>query len=247
MLGDWDLQSTLLRRAIQEGALRCRSAEGERAAAGRERGRSRRFSAQAAVASRGARTDWVSRYVLPPVEEFATERLMETAVRPIWLIWAALALTLGGAFCFTRGWLGAGLGLLLLSTPLDIVASRLATLRLRPLAARLMSRLALWPAGGRRRAGARLVGGAPRDRLGRAGHRACAASAFAEAARIEKAASRSDGDLWLFSRRSAILPRSRSRSAGAWTGYLVALLVYAAAVFFHRPACAPFDRELTGS
>ena len=56
-------------------------------------------------------------------------------------MWAAVALTLGGAFCFTRGWLGAGLGLLLLSTPLDMVASRLATLRLRPLAARLMSRL----------------------------------------------------------------------------------------------------------
>ena len=62
------------------------------------------------AASRGTRTDWVSRYVLPPVEEFATEQLMETAVRPVWLIWAALALTLGGAVCFTRGWLGAGLG-----------------------------------------------------------------------------------------------------------------------------------------
>ena len=100
------------------------------------------------AASRGARTDWASRYVLPPVEEFATEQLMETRVRPGWLIWAALALTLGGAFCFTRGWLGAGLGLLALSTPLDMVASRLATLRLRPLAARMLSRLALWPAAG---------------------------------------------------------------------------------------------------
>ena len=30
------------------------------------------------AASRGARTDWASRYLLPPVEEFATERLMET-------------------------------------------------------------------------------------------------------------------------------------------------------------------------
>ena len=33
--------------------------------------------------------------LLPPVEEFATEQLMETRVRPAWLIWAALALTLG--------------------------------------------------------------------------------------------------------------------------------------------------------
>jgi hypothetical protein len=169
--------------------------------------------------------------LLPPVEEFATERLMETPVRPIWLIWGAVALTLGGAFCFTRGWLGAGLGLLLLSTPLDIVASRLATLRLRPLVARLMSRLALWPA-----AGVALLA------LGwwEARHNtgwgalvsAVAAIAFAEAARIEKAAFGSDGDLWLFSRRSAILAAVPFAIGGAWTSYLVALLVYAAASFF---------------
>ena len=104
MLGDWDLQSTLLRRAIQEGALRVPVAD-ETAAS---RCWSRRaeqldgFPAQLwSHASRGARTDWASRYLLPPVEEFATEQLMETPVRPAWLIWAALALTLGGAFCFT--------------------------------------------------------------------------------------------------------------------------------------------------
>ena len=156
---------------------------------------------------------------------------METPVRPIWLIWGAVALTLGGAFCFTRGWLGAGLGLLLLSTPLDIVASRLATLRLKPLAARLMSRLALWPAAGI--AVLALGWWEARHNTGwGALVSAGAAIAFAEAARIEKAAFGSDGDLWLFSRRSAILAAVPFALGGAWTSYLVALLVYAAASFF---------------
>ena len=37
MLGDWDLQSTLLRRALQDGALRVRVSAGGRAVAGRKR------------------------------------------------------------------------------------------------------------------------------------------------------------------------------------------------------------------
>jgi hypothetical protein len=231
MLGDWDLQSTLLRRSIQEGALRLPVSEESEPLLVERADDLDGFQRKLLVASRGSRTDWVSRYLLPPLEEFATERLMETPVRPIWLIWGAVALTLGGAFCFTRGWLGAGLGLLLLSTPLDIVASRLATLRLRPLAARLMSRLALWPAAGV----AVLALGWWEARHGTgwgALVSAGAAIAFAEAARIEKAAFGSDGDLWLFSRRSAILAAVPFALGGAWTSYLVALLVYAAASFF---------------
>src|SRR3954447_6665545 len=148
MLGDWDLQSTLLRRTLQEGALRLPVAQGSEPLLVERAEDLDGFQRKLLVASRGARTDWVSRYLLPPVEEFATEQLMETAVRPGWLIWAAVALTLGGSICFTRGWLGAGLVMLLLASPLDIIASRLAALRMRPLAARLMSRLALWPAAG---------------------------------------------------------------------------------------------------
>jgi hypothetical protein len=245
MLGDWDLQSTLLRRSIQEGALRLPVAEGCEPLLVERAEDLEGFQRKLLVASRGARTDWVSRYLLPPIEEFATERLMETPVRPIWLIWAAVALTLGGAFCFTRGWLAAGIVLLLLSTPLDIIASRLATLRLRPLAARLMSRLALWPAAGI----ALLALGWWETRHGTgwgALVSAGATIAFADAARMEKAGLASDGDLWLFSRRSAIFAAIPFALGGAWTSYLVGLLVYAAASFFivqhvrHAP-------ELTGS
>ena len=241
MLGDWDLQSTLLRRAIQDGARRVRVTEatGEPLLADSAEaleGFQRKLVSQ----SRGVRTDWVSRFILPPLEEFATERLMETGVRPSWLIWAALALTLGGALCFSRGWLGAGLVLLLLSTPLDLVAGRLAALRLKPLAVPSPAKRALWPAAGL----ALLAIGWWEARHGTgwgALVSAAAGAAFAEAARIENAADAA-GDPWLFSRRSAIVAAVPFAIAGAWTSYLIAIAVYAALSFFivqhvrHQPS-----------
>jgi len=41
-----------------------------------------------------------------------------------------------------------------------------------------------------------------------------------------------EGELWLFSRRSAIVAAVPFALAGAWTSYIVALLVYAALSFF---------------
>src|SRR6476660_3964844 len=116
MLGDWDLQSTLLRRTIQEGALRIPvEKDGTEPLLVESAEQLADFQRGLVHASRGARTDWASRYVLPLFEDFATEQLMETSVRPAWLVWGALGLTLGGAICFSRGWLGAGLVMLLLS------------------------------------------------------------------------------------------------------------------------------------
>ena len=148
MLGDWDLQSTLLRRALQDGALRVRVASAGEPLLAENADQLAGFERGLIASSRGVRRDWASRYVLPLVEEFATERLLETPVRPQWLIWTALTLTVAAAFAFTRGWLWPALGLLIVATPLDLVAGRLATLRLRPLPPRLLSRRLLWPAAG---------------------------------------------------------------------------------------------------
>jgi len=232
MLGDWDLQSTLLRRAIQEGALRLPAGEGAAEPILVDRAEDlESFERRLLQASRGTRTDWVSRYLLPPIEELATEQLMETRVRPVWLIWAALALSIAAAVCCLRGWLGAALVLMILSAPLDIVAGRLATLRLRPLAARMISRRLLGPA-----AGIPLMALAWWE-MGH-GHgwgtlvAAAATIAFSEAMRIEKTGLPADADPWLFSRRSAIAAAIPFALAGAWTPYLIGLLVYAAASFF---------------
>jgi hypothetical protein len=233
MIGDWDLQSTLLRRTLQEGARRIAVAAGGGEPLLVERPEQlEAFQRTLIAASRGARGDWASRFLLPLVEEFATEQLMETAVRPSWLIWTALGLTLGGALCFLWGWPIAGIVLLLLSTPLDLVAARLASLRLRPLPVRMWSRFALWPGAGLALAALgwwdmRLGGGEWGALLA-----AVVTAAFAEAARIEKAAMPPGGELWLFSRRNAIFAAIPFVPFGAWTAYLLGLLAYAAISFF---------------
>jgi hypothetical protein len=232
MLGDWDLQSTLLRRSIQEGALRVPVAEGSGEPLLAGNGEQLEAFQQAMIAnSRVARSDWTSRYILPPVEDFGTIQLLETRVRPGWLIWAALALTLAGAVAFFEGWPALAVVLLVLSSPLDLIARRLAVLRLQPLPSRLFSRIALWPAMGI----ALLALGWWRMASGGWGALACAigAIAFAEAARIEKGALAMPGEQWLLSRRNAIFAAIPFALAGAWTAYLVVMFAYAAVSFYY--------------
>lgn len=231
MLGDWDLQSTLLRRTLQEGARRVHAGDiGGDPLLADSVDDLQDFQRRLLAGSRGARPDWVSRYLLPPIEEFATEHLMQQAVPPLWLMWAAAALTVIAAFCFGRGWLGAGLVLMLLGLPLDLIASRLAALRLRPLPVRLLSRQALWPA-----AGVALLAIGWWEMRNMSGWgalvTALAAGAFAEAARLERTGI-PDSELWLFSRRSAVVAAVPFALAGAWTSYLIGLLAYAAVSFF---------------
>ena len=231
MLGDWDLQSTLLRRALQEGALRIAVASAGEPLLADSAEQLGGFERSLIASSRGVRRDWASRFVLPAVEESATERLLDTRVRPQWLVWAALGLTVLAAFSFTRGWLWPALGMLVVATPLDLVARRLATLRLRPLPPRSLSRRLLWPA-----AGLALLALGWRMTFHGSGWGALAtaltALAFAEAARVERDHAEIPGQMWLFSRRNAILALVPFALAGAWTVGLVALALYATASFF---------------
>src|SRR5215217_790582 len=231
MLGDWDLQSTLLRRTLQGGALRVPVSPGGGEPLLVDRPEQLQdFQKTLLAASRGARTDWVSRYLLPPVDELATEQLMDSNVRPGWLIWAALGLTIGATLAFLQGWPRLAIVFLLVSSPLDIIAARLATLRLRPLPSRMLSRAALWPAAG----AALLALGLWQTRHGTgwgAVVTAACAVAFAEAARVEKGALAVPGEEWVISRRSAIFAAIPFAILGAWTTYLIFILVYAALSF----------------
>jgi hypothetical protein len=246
ILGDWDLQSTLLRRTLQEGALRLPVGADSPEPLLVERPEQLDAFQRALISgSREARRDWASRYVLPPVEDFAVQQLMESGIRPGWLIWTALGLTIAAAATFTRGWLGAGLVLLLVSTPLDMISSRLATLRLRPFPARAASRMLLWPAAGLALLALGLWEARHNSGWG-ALMAAVAAGAFAEAARLESVAG-TPGELWLLSRRNAIWLALPFALAGAWTSYLVALFVYAAASFFYLQHVRRIAPELTRS
>ena len=233
MLGDWDLQSTLLRRSIQAGARMIASSSGDGRGpflATDEAGMAG-FERRLIVGSRTAREDAVSRFLLPVVEEIATEKLMETGIRPVWLVQIAVGMTLAAAFCFTRGWHLGALALLVLSTPLDLVAQRLATLRLRPLGPSILSRRLIWPAGGI----ALIALGWFEARHGSgwgAMMAALAGAAFAEAGRIERRGKNLPGGEWHFSRRTAIWLAIPFAIGGWWSAYLALLAVYAAASFF---------------
>jgi hypothetical protein len=232
MLGDWDLQSTLLRRAVQSGArfLPSKATNGGPFLAHDEESMVG-FERRLLVASRTAREDAVSRFVLPLVEELATEKLMETGVRPAWLVQVAVAMTIAAAFCFTRGWHWGAVALLLLSTPLDLVAQRLAALRLRPLSQSMLSRRLLWPAAGL----ALLALGWFEARHGSgwgAMMAALSAGAFAEAARVERTGRDLPSGEWHFSRRAAIWLAIPFAIGGWWSAYLGVLALYAAGSFF---------------
>ena len=232
MLGDWDLQSTLLRRIVQAGARRVAAGDtGDSNLLAHSADDLAGFERRLLLGSRVARNDWASRYALPLVEEFATERLMESRVRPAWLVAAALGLTVAAAFGFSRGWLWPSVALLVLSTPFDLVAERLAALRMRPLAPSLWTRRLLWPAAGL----ALLALGWWSDNHGAdwgATITALTAIAFAQAARIEQAGIELPPRPWLFSRRNAIFTAIPFAIGGWWAALLITLLVYAACSFF---------------
>lgn len=231
VLGDWDLPSTLLRRSLQAGARTVLVRPEREPVLVQNPGDLEKFERSLVVNSRTSRTDLASRYVLPLIEDFATEKLMETAVRPIWLIHIALALTLGAAFAFTRGWHWAAVTMLLVSTPLDLVARRLGTLRLKPVPPNSYAQLLLWPAAGL----AAMALGWWETRHGSGwGAFVCAltACAFGQAYQLERAHAQLALPVWLVSRRNAILLLVPFAITSAWTGLLIALLAYTAISFF---------------
>ncbi len=232
MLGDWDLQSTLLRRIVQGGARRITAGEGSGGGLLADRPEDLAgFERHLLVATRGARPDWASRYALPLVEEFTTERMMDSPVRPHWLMFAAALLTALAAIGFSRGWLWQSYLLLLLATPLDLVAERLAALRLLPLSPTSWTRRLIWPLAG---LALLLLGWRVGNHGGGWGATlaAVATLAFAQAARTEAAGAELPGRIWLFSRRNAVIGAIPFVIGGSWVALLIALLIYAAASLF---------------
>jgi hypothetical protein len=133
MLRDWDLQSTLLRRAVQAGARQLSvrgEAEDELPLVAENSDDLIELEARIVAGAHVRRGDWVSRYLLGPVERLATRALMPTGVTPTAIGLAAILLMGLAGLAFARHWLGLGLALLLVATPLDGIGARLASLRL---------------------------------------------------------------------------------------------------------------------
>ncbi len=139
MLGDWDLQSTLMRRIVQAGAdfLPVDGEAGvvvdaseavlmaEHSDKSRNAGRTmlRRNSLQAG--------SWPERFVYAFMAGRLAPLLLDRRVDAIWLRMGAIALTLLAAAAIWWGWLWAGLVLALLAGPLDAIAGRIDLAQLR--------------------------------------------------------------------------------------------------------------------
>jgi hypothetical protein len=145
MLGDWDPQSTLLRRLVQVDATRLAldtDADGlfliDRA------------SALDAVRDRLLRdtrgrlgASWPGRNVYPWIEDLAVPPLLDRGADPVWLHAAAVSTTLLATIGFMLEWPGLGLAFMMLGGVLEAIGRRLARMRLQPPVARRLFRWTL--------------------------------------------------------------------------------------------------------
>jgi len=246
MLRDWDLQSTLLRRAVQAGARQISvrgEAEDELPLVAETSDDLAGLEAQIIAGANVRRSDWVSRYWLSPVERAATKALMPTAVTPTAIGLAATLLMALAGLAFAKHWLGFGLALLLLATPLDGIGDRLASLRLQG------RRGATWwgallpalSAGTLLLLASALAGTRGWGCIALAG----TIVAFALALRIEAAGRDIPGKVWLAEPKGMTWLMLPFAVANLWGTGLTMLAAYAGASFFwaqrhvHAPSPAP--------
>lgn len=246
MLQDWDLQSTLLRRAVQSGARQVGvlgEAEDELPLIAESLEDLAEVEAGIVAGAHVRRSDWVSRFLLGPIERLSTQALMPTAATPTVLgLGATLLLALAG-LAFAKHWFGFGLALLLLSTPLDGIAERLASLRLQggkgpswwgalipAMSAAILLILAHALAETRGWGCVALAG---------------TTIAFAVALRIEAEGREVPGRLWLAERKGMTWLMLPFALFDLWATGLTLLAVYAGASFFwaQRHAHAPTASE----
>jgi len=139
MLGEWDLQSTLMRKIVQS-APRFVPVDGEGGAVAdardavllADRSANSRDAGRAMLArNRHEDESWPARFIFPPIIALAAPPLLDSPVDPFWLRIGAVVLTMVAAIAFWSGWLWSGLAVLLLAGPLGAIAARIDMARLR--------------------------------------------------------------------------------------------------------------------
>ncbi|MFL6856621.1 MAG: hypothetical protein ACJ8EB_01795, partial [Allosphingosinicella sp.] len=244
MLHDWDLQSTLLRRAVQSGArhiaLKGEPADDQLIVA--ESGADLDgIEARLAEGAGARRRDWVSAYLLAPLERLAAEALLPRPVAPAALAGTACLLMLLAAFGFGGHWYATGMAMLLLATFVEGVGERLAALRLLDdeeggWFGHVLPLLA---------AGTLLTLGSALAPMRGWGCLALAATtiAFAVAARIEALGAVVPGRRWLAEPKGLAWLLLPFAAIGLWGTGLTALALHAGASFFwaqrHAHAAPP--------
>lgn len=139
MLGDWDLHSTLLRRAVGASARRVDVADGAgldeifpamlvRSKAGA------RAATEASFAVDRAGEGWPARLLYGPAARLLVGLVLDRNLESRWLRWGGIVAAVFAVPAMLRGWLLAGLILLVAGALLDATGRLLAALRLSPAA-----------------------------------------------------------------------------------------------------------------
>jgi hypothetical protein len=150
MLGDWDLHSTLLRRAVGASARRIDVADGAGLGEAfpamliRSRGGAR-AATEASFAVDRSGEGWPARLLYGPVARWLAGAILDRPLESRWLRWGGIVAALIAVPMLFKGWLLAALLLLVLGALLDATGRLLAALRLSPAA--LNDRIALARAG----------------------------------------------------------------------------------------------------
>ena len=233
MPSEWDLQSTLLRRALQTGVkplLLGDERDAAELAIVERRADFAELQRRILAGAAQPATTWFSRWVLAPIARRATSTLITGPVSPTAVGAAAAVLAGVGALLFLFDWRGPGLLALLLATPLDGVATRLARLRLQRL-----GRSAWW------RVLLPLLSGAALLALGSSlgvergwGMLLLAALiiVFLIALRHETAGKKVPAALWLADHKCMIGLTVPFAAVGQWAAGVAALFAYATGSFF---------------
>lgn len=138
MLGDWDMQSTLMRRIVQSAPTYVQIGEKDGKAKGVSAPRLAEKASEARTAARALLADaeptgrtWPERFIYGPIARFLAPPLLDRSIEASWPRIASLLCALIGAAGFWFGWLWTGLGFLLASGPLSAIAARIDLAHLR--------------------------------------------------------------------------------------------------------------------
>lgn len=135
MLGDWSLQSTLLRQAVQNGAA---YVDADAGAGGTflaiVDSRATAVTVDAELGRRATHdyTGIPDQYLFSPLAHLAGQRAMQAMIPPLWFRIGAVALTGLAAITFGMGWIWPGIIALLLAGPVDSLGRQIAALGWRP-------------------------------------------------------------------------------------------------------------------
>ncbi len=231
-LDDWDLQSTLLRRAVQQHAQRLPAdADGHDAALAVALDTADLAEGERHMVAAAARrtSDWASRYLLAPIEASGAAWTFPRGFSPEWIGLAEGVLIGLAALLFLGDWRLAGMLFLVLALPLGGIAMRLSAMRLDVARDQGWTALLL-----------PTLGAAALLALGRSSAKeagwgalllAAVTIAFMVALRGERPRGIVGGE-WLAERKGLTLLMVPFAAAGLWTWGLGALLLFAAGSFF---------------